>query len=136
MNLPLAAGNHACEEGAGQLVVGTPVGRVAEAVPFTRHDDQFHVAAGNAQGLRDMKFTEGVEYREPGAKGQQGRVVKATTLEAVLDPAAGTLHNAHFMGSVDFTDSPMHASRRPSRNTTVILPADWTSHRVEWFDET
>jgi LPS export ABC transporter protein LptC len=72
-------------------------------------------AAGNAQGLRDMKFTEGVEYREPGAKGQQGRVVKATTLEAVLDPAAGTLHNAHFMGSVDFTDSPMHATSSDAR---------------------
>ena len=48
-------------------------------------------AAGNAQGLRDMKFTEGVEYREAGSKGQTGRIVRARTLEDALDAAAGTL---------------------------------------------
>lgn len=72
-------------------------------------------AAGNAQGIREMKFTEGVEYREPGAKGRAGRVVKATTLEAGLDPAAGTLQEAHFIGNVDFTDSPLHATGSDAR---------------------
>lgn len=67
-------------------------------------------AAGTAQGIRDMKFSEGVEYREPGPKGQAGRIVKATTLVAALDPADGTLQNAHFTGNVDFTDSPLHAT--------------------------
>jgi lipopolysaccharide transport protein LptA len=72
-------------------------------------------AAGNAQGIRDMKFTEGVEYREAGAKGQSGRTVKAGTLEALLDPAAGTLQDAHFIGNVDFTESPLHATGSDAR---------------------
>lgn len=72
-------------------------------------------AAGNAQGIRDMNFTEGVEYREPGPKGQGGKTVKARTLEAVLDPAAGTLQDAHFVNSVDFTDGPLHATSSDAR---------------------
>ena len=67
-------------------------------------------ASGKAQGISDMKFSEGVEYREPGAKGQAGRIVKAASLEASLDPAAGALQKAHFIGSVDFTDGPLHAT--------------------------
>jgi LPS export ABC transporter protein LptC len=39
-------------------------------------------AAGSAQGIRDMKFTEGVEYREPGPKGQAGKTVRARSLDA------------------------------------------------------
>jgi lipopolysaccharide transport protein LptA len=72
-------------------------------------------AAGGTQGLREMKFTESVEYREPGVKGQQGRVVRAATLEAGLDPASGALLDAHFLGRVDFTDSPMHATASDAR---------------------
>ena len=72
-------------------------------------------AAGNAQGIRDMKFTEGVEYREAAAKGKTGRTVRAGTLEAILDPAAGTLQDAHFISNVDFTESPLHATGSDAR---------------------
>ena len=67
------------------------------------------VAAGNAQGIRNMKFTEGVEYREAATKTQGARIARAKALEAVLDPAAGTLQNAKFSGSFEFTDGPMRA---------------------------
>jgi lipopolysaccharide export system protein LptA len=67
-------------------------------------------AAGNAQGIREMKFSEGVDYREPGAKGQSGKTVRAQSLEAGLDAASGTLQTARFAGNVDFTDSPLHAT--------------------------
>lgn len=66
-------------------------------------------ANGNAQGLRDMTFNDGVEYREPGVKGQVGRTVRAKTLVAGLDAAAGTLQTARFTGNVDFMDAPLHA---------------------------
>ena len=66
-------------------------------------------AAGTAQGLRDMHFTEGVEYREAGVKGQAGRTIRSKSLDAGLDPAAGTLKDAHFLASVDFTEPPLHA---------------------------
>jgi len=67
------------------------------------------VAAGNAQGIRDMTFTEGVEYREAATKTQGARVAKAKGLEAQLDAAAGTLEQAKFSGNFDFTDGPLHA---------------------------
>jgi lipopolysaccharide export system protein LptA len=73
------------------------------------------VAAGNAEGIRQMTFSEGVEYREPGPKAQAGRTIKALKLEAVLDPAAGTLQEAQFTGNVDFTDSPLHATSSEAR---------------------
>jgi lipopolysaccharide transport protein LptA len=66
-------------------------------------------AAGTAQGIRDMKFTEGVEYREAATKTQGARVARAKNLDAQLDPAAGTLEQAKFTGNFDFVDGPMHA---------------------------
>jgi lipopolysaccharide transport protein LptA/LPS export ABC transporter protein LptC len=72
-------------------------------------------ADGNAQGLRNMKFTEGVEYREPGPKGQGGKVARAKTLDATLDPASGALQDAHFNSGVDFTDAPLHATSSDAR---------------------
>jgi lipopolysaccharide transport protein LptA len=66
-------------------------------------------AAGTAQGLRDMHFTEGVEYKEGAAKGQPGRTIRSRSLDASLDPAAGTLKEAHFVANVDVTDGPLHA---------------------------
>jgi lipopolysaccharide export system protein LptA len=66
-------------------------------------------AAGNAQGLNQMSFTEGVEYREAATKTHGARVAKAKSLEAKLDPAAGTLLVAQFTGNFDFTDGPMRA---------------------------
>jgi len=66
-------------------------------------------AAGNAEGLNQMAFTEGVEYREAATKTQGGRIAKAKSLEASLDPAAGALQVARFSGKFDFTDGPMRA---------------------------
>jgi LPS export ABC transporter protein LptC/lipopolysaccharide transport protein LptA len=66
-------------------------------------------ADGNTQGLNRMSFTEGVEYREAATKTQGLRVAKAKSLEARLDPAAGTLLTARFIGNFDFTDGPMRA---------------------------
>ncbi|MBY0494253.1 MAG: LPS export ABC transporter periplasmic protein LptC [Cyanobacteria bacterium] len=66
-------------------------------------------AAGNTHGLHQMSFTEAVEYREAATKTQGARVVKARTLEARLNPEAGTLQVARFIGNFDFTDGPMRA---------------------------
>ncbi len=66
-------------------------------------------AAGNTQGLNRMVFSEGVEYREAATKTQGTRIARAKSLEAKLDPAAGTLEEASFAGNFDFTDGPMHA---------------------------
>ena len=67
-------------------------------------------AAGNPQGLREMKFDEKVEYREAATKTQGERVIRATTLEAELEAATGVLAEAHFIGDVDFTDGATHAT--------------------------
>jgi lipopolysaccharide transport protein LptA len=72
-------------------------------------------AAGTAQGLRTMNFTEGVEYREPGPNAQGGRTIRSKTLEASLDPASGALQDAHFISAVDFTDPPLHATSSDAR---------------------
>ena len=72
-------------------------------------------AAGSAQGIRQMRFTEGVTYREPGTKNQSGRTAKARTLEAMLDPASGALQDAHFINNVDFTEGALHATGSNAR---------------------
>jgi lipopolysaccharide export system protein LptA len=66
-------------------------------------------AAGTAQGIREMTFTEGVEYREAATRTQGARVAKAKQLVAQLDAAAGTLADARFIGNFDFTDGPLRA---------------------------
>ncbi|MEO7135757.1 MAG: LptA/OstA family protein, partial [Vicinamibacterales bacterium] len=78
------------------------------------------VAAGNAQGIREMKFSESVEYREAATKTQGARIAKAKNLDAQLDPAAGTLQQATFHGSFDFTDGPLRAfSNEAGYNVTA-----------------
>jgi lipopolysaccharide export system protein LptA len=72
-------------------------------------------AAGTPQGIRDMKFQEGVEYREAATKTQGVRVARAKALEADLDPATGALKEARFSGNFDFTDGPLHAVSASSR---------------------
>jgi lipopolysaccharide transport protein LptA len=67
-------------------------------------------AVGNPQGLREMKFDEGVEYREAATTAQGARVVRARTLEAALEAASGALVEAHFIGAVDVTDGALHAT--------------------------
>lgn len=66
-------------------------------------------AAGTADGIRDMKFAEGVEYREAATKTQAARVATAKSLEATLDPAAGVLKEARFISGFEFIDGPLHA---------------------------
>lgn len=66
-------------------------------------------AAGTADGIRDMKFENNVEYREAATSTQGARVARARTLEAKLDPGTGTLKSAHFVGNFDFTEAPLHA---------------------------
>ena len=72
-------------------------------------------AAGNSQGLSQMTFSEGVEYREAATKTQGARIAKARTLDAKLDPASGALIDARFTGNFDFTDGPMHALSNEAR---------------------
>ena len=76
-------------------------------------------ASGTPDGIRDMKFTEGVEYKEAATKGQAGRVVRAKTLDATLDAAAGTLEDAHFVSNVDFSEGPLHATGSDARYNVV-----------------
>lgn len=76
-------------------------------------------ATGTAEGIRDMKFTEGVKYKEAATKTQAGRVVRARTLDATLNAAAGTLEEAHFASNVDFTESPLHATSSDARYNVV-----------------
>lgn len=66
-------------------------------------------AAGKAQGLDRMEFTEGVEYREAATKTQAQRIARARTLSAQLDAASGTLQDAQFSGNFDFTDGALRA---------------------------
>ena len=67
-------------------------------------------ATGGAQGLSIMKFQEGVNYTEAATATQGARVARAQNLDAVLDPAAGTLKEATFAGTFHFTDGPLIAT--------------------------
>jgi len=72
-------------------------------------------AAGNSQGLSQMTFSEGVEYREAATGAHGARIAKAKTLVAKLDPASGALLDARFTGNFDFTDGPMRALSSDAR---------------------
>ncbi|HET9703136.1 MAG TPA: LPS export ABC transporter periplasmic protein LptC, partial [Vicinamibacterales bacterium] len=65
---------------------------------------------GSPQGLRAMKFEEGVEYREAASKTQGARTVRARTLDSDLEAASGELVQAHFLGNVEVTDGTMRAT--------------------------
>jgi lipopolysaccharide transport protein LptA/LPS export ABC transporter protein LptC len=67
-------------------------------------------AAGSAQGIHEMKFQEGVEYREAAAKSHPARVAEARTLDASLEAASGALVEARFTGNFHFTEGQMHAT--------------------------
>ncbi len=67
-------------------------------------------AAGNPQGIREMQFQEGVEYREAATKSHPARVAKARTLDASLEAASGALVEARFTGNFDFTEGAMRAT--------------------------
>lgn len=67
-------------------------------------------AAGGAQGLNTMNFSEGVSYDEAATKTQGARTASSRNLDASLDPAAGTLREATFTRTFVFEDGPMRAS--------------------------
>jgi lipopolysaccharide export system protein LptA len=67
-------------------------------------------AAGGAQGLTTMNFSEGVSYDEAATKTQGARTARSRNLDAALDPAAGTLREATFTRSFVFEDGGMRAS--------------------------
>lgn len=67
-------------------------------------------AAGDAQGIREMKFQEGVEYREAATRSHPARVAKAQTLDASLEATSGALVEARFSGNFDFTEGRMRAT--------------------------
>ena len=66
-------------------------------------------AVGAPEGIRQMNFSGGVEYREAATKTHPLRVARAQTLDATLDPAAGTLAEARFKTKFDFTEGEMRA---------------------------
>jgi len=72
-------------------------------------------AAGGAQGLSAMAFREGVNYTEAASKTQGARVARAQSLDAALDPAAGTLQDATFTGTFQFTDGSLTATSNLAR---------------------
>ena len=72
-------------------------------------------ASGAAQGLDKMEFTEGVSYDEAATKAHGPRTARARTLEAALDPAAGTLQDAHFIGAFRFEDGALVATSADAR---------------------
>ncbi len=72
-------------------------------------------ASGGAQGLSLMKFQEGVNYTEDASKTQGARVARAQSLDAQLDPAAGSLQDATFTGAFHFTDGPLTATSNQAR---------------------
>lgn len=76
-------------------------------------------ASGGADGLSNMKFSEGVSYDEAATKTQGARVARARTLEAMLAPAAGTLAEAHFTGSFQFEDGALTATSAAARYQIV-----------------
>ena len=67
-------------------------------------------AAGTAQGIREMKFEEGVEYREAATKSHPARIAKARTLVAAIDPPTGALVEARFSRNFEFTEGAMRAT--------------------------
>ncbi len=72
-------------------------------------------ASGGAQGLSVMKFQEGVNYAEAASRTQGARVARAQSLDAALDPAAGTLQEATFTGTFHFTDGSLTATSQIAR---------------------
>ena len=66
-------------------------------------------AAGEPLGIRNMNFSDGVEYREAATRTHPLRVARSQTLGTRLDPGSGTLIDAHFKTRFDFTEDTMRA---------------------------
>ena len=77
-------------------------------------------ATGNPQGIREMQFQEGVEYREAATKSHPARIARAQTLDASLEAATGMLVEARFRGNFDFTDGQMRATSDDAVYNVVV----------------
>jgi lipopolysaccharide transport protein LptA len=65
---------------------------------------------GAAEGIREMRFEEGVEYREAATRARPARIAKARSLVATIDPPTGELLQARFTGNFEFTEGTMRAT--------------------------
>ena len=81
-------------------------------------------AAGNAQGLNQMTFTEGVEYREAATKTQGARIARAKSLEAKLDPGRGDAGGSALHRQLRF-HRRADARAQQRRASTTSPPARW-----------
>jgi lipopolysaccharide transport protein LptA len=89
--------------------------------------------AGNAQGIREMKFDEGVEYREAATKSHPARIARSRSLLAAIDPPTGALVEAKFTGNFDFTEGAMRATSADATynitaGTLALVGKDVTPH--------
>jgi lipopolysaccharide transport protein LptA len=89
--------------------------------------------AGNAQGIREMKFDEGVEYREAATKSHPARIARSRSLLAAIDPPSGALVEAKFTGNFDFTEGAMRATSADATynitaGTLALVGKDVTPH--------
>lgn len=118
----LAARNNA----TANLPAGTDTGiRTIRSTSLT--------GAGTAQGLRHMKFEEGVEYREAATKSHPARIARARTLDASLDPASAALVEAKFTGNFEFTEGALRATSADAvyniaNGSLALRGADRTPH--------
>jgi lipopolysaccharide export system protein LptA len=72
-------------------------------------------AQGEAgRGLTQMKFANGVEYREEGRAGTNSRLARAQTLDAALTPT-GAMDEAAFGGGFRFQDGRLTATSTDAR---------------------
>ena len=92
-------------------------------------------AVGEPQGIRDMNFTEGVEYREAATRTHPLRVARAATLDATLDPATGALVDARFKTRFEFTEDTMRATAENAvydvRQGTMVLAGTASTPHIE-----
>ncbi|HEX4915598.1 MAG TPA: LptA/OstA family protein, partial [Vicinamibacterales bacterium] len=88
---------------------------------------------GNAQGIREMKFDEGVEYREAATKSHPARIARSRSLLAAIDPPTGALVEAQFTGNFAFTEGAMRATSADATynitaGTLALVGKDVTPH--------
>ena len=89
--------------------------------------------AGGTDGIGEMKFAEGVEYREAATKARPARVARARTLDARMAPATGALVEATFRGGFEFTEGSTRATSADavydiSAGTLTLTGKDRTPH--------
>jgi lipopolysaccharide export system protein LptA len=66
--------------------------------------------AGAAEGIREMAFEDGVEYREAATRARPARIARARKLNARIEPETGALVEARFSGDFAFSEGTMRAT--------------------------